>query len=238
MNGTEIGLALTDAWEGGGIEQLAVRFFAVAFMPVVRVSCNKFPDIEELTIQTFATEAFDAVAGKLAIGECPKPFGFLLKNVEFSCLSERTRKAQRLDFYQTNDGYVPLEQHQDVSEISYETANLFIDDVHSDLEINDDIAIEVVLLAISQTTPTAQKVLNHILRTDPDYMIGSKFKLGNMSPEASIDLGMTRDAYRAAKSRAFKSLKQNILQIVKEYDLGQLTASESLVNIKRNFGES
>ena len=237
MNGTDIGLELSAAFEEGGTEQLARKFFQFAFKPAVRITSRKFPDIDELTVETFVSDALDTVDNKLNQGECLRPFGLLLKVAEFSCLSEQTRQIEREKFYHTSEGYVPLDDHLDFSDISYEIANLFVEEARSDLEVDENIAVEIVLLAISQTSPTAQKVLKHILTTDPDYMIGSKFKLGNMSPNASSDLGMSRDAYRTAKSRAFKSLKQNILQIIKDYNLGQLVASESLVNIKRNFGD-
>lgn len=97
------------------------------------------------------------------------------------------------------------------------SATLLVEEAVGDAVVPPQFALDLVGAALERLSPTERRVVGFLLSESSDF----DFETGDFavtSGQAEAALGMSRQAYRQAKSRAYRRLREVIPQIIR--DLG------------------
>lgn len=111
------------------------------------------------------------------------------------------------------DGIAPS-----VDEVAEAPAFYLVEEILPESEVDSSWAVPVIAAAISMLPRTEARVASHFV-TYSGMFDPTRNTYEITSPEAAAELGMTPDAFRKAKSRAFKKLSEAIPTAIRELGL-------------------
>jgi RNA polymerase sigma factor (sigma-70 family) len=102
-----------------------------------------------------------------------------------------------------------------VDQISEEAATIVFEGLCGGFEADRAWVVDVVQLAVSNLRPALRRVINHLLAQGLNYNASN----------APIDLGMSSETFRANKSKAYKQLRAEIPEVMRQKRITPLRAN-------------